>query len=101
MVPASGKGGVYARSAFRPRERDAKLVLKILPDRLPLHGFSARHSGGTPGRPAGVEERMSALSFVDALLETGRVRVPASRASPADLDAAVVELDRAVRPELA
>ena len=44
---------------------------------------------------------MSALLFVDALLETGRVCVPASRAAPADLAAAVAELDRAVRPELA
>jgi hypothetical protein len=44
---------------------------------------------------------MSALLFVDALLETGRVRVPASRDAPADLEAAVAELDRGVRPELA
>jgi hypothetical protein len=44
---------------------------------------------------------MSALLFVDALLENGRVRVPASRAAPADLEAAVAALDHEVRPELA
>lgn len=44
---------------------------------------------------------MSALAFVQALLETGRVRVPEGRDAPADLDAAVAELDRAIRPELA
>jgi MoxR-vWA-beta-propeller ternary system protein len=44
---------------------------------------------------------MSALLFVDALLENGRVRVSASRSAPADLDAAVAALDQEVRPELA
>jgi hypothetical protein len=44
---------------------------------------------------------MSALLFVDALLENGRVRVSASRAAPADLGAAVAALDHEVRPELA
>jgi hypothetical protein len=44
---------------------------------------------------------MSALPFVDALLESGRVRVPSSRAAPADLEAAVAALDHEVRPELA
>jgi hypothetical protein len=44
---------------------------------------------------------MSALPFVDALLESGRVRVPSSRAAPADLEAAVAALDHEVRPGLA
>src|SRR4051794_5827522 len=44
---------------------------------------------------------MSALAFVQALLETGRVRVPPDRDAPADVGAAVAELDRAARPELA
>src|SRR4051794_31538236 len=59
------------------------------------------HQRDPPVRPAGVEGRMSALLFVDALLETGRVRVPASRAAPADLAAAVAGLDPAGRRELA
>lgn len=43
---------------------------------------------------------MSALSFVIALLETGRVRVPADGDPQADVAAAVEELDRALHPDL-
>ena len=44
---------------------------------------------------------MSALAFVNTLLETGRVRVPADPRQPGELEPAVRELDRAARPEMA
>jgi hypothetical protein len=44
---------------------------------------------------------MSALEFVTALVNSGRVRVPVALEPPDDLSAAVRELDRFARPELA
>ncbi len=44
---------------------------------------------------------MSALAFVTELQQTGRVKVPAAMAPPADLDAAAAALDAAARLELA
>jgi hypothetical protein len=42
---------------------------------------------------------MSAVEFVQSLLETGRVKVPAGDAPIEDLDPAVAELDRAARTD--
>src|SRR4051812_23326349 len=64
---------------------------------VPLSRRQLAPAGGQTGGMPG----MSALAFVQSLLDTGRVRVPPDRELPADLDAAVAELDRAVRPELA
>ncbi|MDB5357370.1 MAG: hypothetical protein JWN24_3823 [Phycisphaerales bacterium] len=44
---------------------------------------------------------MSALQFVRSLLEEGRVRVGPSPEPPGGIDAAVLELDRASRPQMA
>jgi hypothetical protein len=44
---------------------------------------------------------MSAVAFVQSLLETGRVKVPPDETLPADLDEAVALLDASARPELA
>jgi hypothetical protein len=45
--------------------------------------------------------QVSATGYVQSLLESGRVKVPPEEAAPTDLEAAVAELDRATRPDMA
>src|SRR4051812_7362646 len=64
--------------------------------------IQSRQPHGAPAIPSVAgEDEMSAVAFVNSLLDTGRVRVGPSPVVPDDLADAVRELDRAARPNLA